>query len=70
MNFFFHTGQDASSIFETTHHSTEAREMMQAFYVGQYVEVGTHVLLYPPQTLFVGGILFSRCPCVRPCVRP
>ena len=27
-------------------------------------------LLYPPQTLFVGGILFSRCPSVRPCVRP
>ena len=27
-------------------------------------------LLYPPQTLFVGGILFSRCPCVRPSVRP
>ena len=26
-------------------------------------------LLYPPQTLFVGGILFSRCPSVRPCVR-
>ena len=26
--------------------------------------------LYPPQTLFVGGILFSRCPCVRPSVRP
>ena len=25
--------------------------------------------LYPPQTLFVGGILFSRCPCVRPSVR-
>ena len=24
--------------------------------------------LYPPQTLFVGGILFSRCPCVRPSV--
>ena len=28
----------------------------------------------PPQTLFVGGILFSRCPSVRPsvraCVRP
>ena len=23
-------------------------------------------LLYPPQTLFVGGILFSRCPSVRP----
>ena len=32
-------GQDASTIFETTHHSAEAREMMQAFYVGQYVEV-------------------------------
>ena len=27
-------------------------------------------LLYPPQTLFVGGILFSCCPCVRPSVRP
>ena len=27
-------------------------------------------LLYPPQTLFVGGILFSRCPSVRPCIRP
>ena len=26
--------------------------------------------LYPPQTLFVVGILFSRCPCVRACVRP
>ena len=26
--------------------------------------------LYPPQTLFVVGILFLRCPCVRPCVRP
>ena len=23
----------------------------------------------PPQTLFVGGILFSRCPSVRPSVR-
>ena len=27
------------------------------------------VLLYPPQTLFVVGILFSRRPCVRVCVR-
>ena len=26
-------------------------------------------LLYPPQTLFVVGILFSHCPSVRPCVR-
>ena len=25
--------------------------------------------LYPPQTLFVVGILFSRCPCVRASVR-
>ena len=24
-------------------------------------------VLYPPQTLFVVGILFSRCPCVRVC---
>ena len=23
------------------------------------------IFLYPPQTLFVGGILFSRCPSVR-----
>ena len=28
------------------------------------------IFLYPPQTLFVVGILFSRCPCVHPCVRP
>ena len=28
------------------------------------------VYLYPPQTLFVVGVLFSRCPCVRVCVRP
>ena len=27
------------------------------------------VYLYPPQTLFVVGILFSCCPCVHPCVR-
>ena len=26
--------------------------------------------LYPPQTLFLVGILFLRCPSVRPCVRP
>ena len=32
--------------------------------------MSAHVLLYPPQTLFVGGILFSRCPSVRPSVRP
>ena len=29
-----------------------------------------HVFLYPQQTLFVVGILFSRCPCVRASVRP
>ena len=28
------------------------------------------IYLYPPQTLFVGGILFSRCPSVRPSVCP
>ena len=27
-------------------------------------------LLYPPQTLFVVGILFSRCPSVRASVCP
>ena len=26
--------------------------------------------LYPPQTLFVGGILFSRCPSVRNALFP
>lgn len=26
-------------MFESVHHSEEAREMMQAFYVGQYVDV-------------------------------
>ena len=26
--------------------------------------------IIPPQTLFVVGILFSRCPCVRASVRP
>ena len=28
------------------------------------------ILLYPPQTLFVVGILFSRCPSVRASVHP
>ena len=32
--------------------------------------VDIKVFLYPPQTLFVVGILFSRCPSVRACVRP
>ncbi|XP_052278368.1 E3 ubiquitin-protein ligase HERC2-like [Dreissena polymorpha] len=31
-------GLDATVAFENAHHSLEAREMMQAFYVGQYVE--------------------------------
>lgn len=33
-----YVGKDASAIFESVHHSTTAREMMQTFYVGQYVE--------------------------------
>ena len=28
------------------------------------------IAFIPPQTLFVGGILFSRCPSVRASVRP
>ena len=32
--------------------------------------VGILFSLYPPQTLFVVGILFSRCPSVRVCVCP
>lgn len=34
-----YAGQDATAAFENAHHSLEAREMLQAFYVGQYVEV-------------------------------
>ena len=30
----------------------------------------TFLLYPPPQTLFVVGILFSRCPCIRPYIRP
>ena len=33
-------------------------------------KVSHFILLYPPQTLFVRGILFSCCPSVRPSVRP
>ncbi|KAL8607282.1 hypothetical protein ACOMHN_047613 [Nucella lapillus] len=33
-----YAGRDASHVFESVHHSEEAREMMQAFYVGQYVD--------------------------------
>ena len=34
------SGQDATDAFETIHgHSDEAKEMMQAFCVGQYVDV-------------------------------
>ena len=39
------------------------------FFLGA-LRVNGSKLLYPPQTLFVGGILFSRCPSVRPSVRP
>ena len=34
-------GRDASAAFEAAHHSDEAREMMQVFFVGQYVDVST-----------------------------
>ncbi|KAK7097783.1 E3 ubiquitin-protein ligase HERC2-like isoform X3 [Littorina saxatilis] len=33
-----YAGRDASHVFESVRHSEEAREMMQAFYVGQYVD--------------------------------
>ena len=33
------TARDATMAFENAHHSTETREMMHAFYVGQYVDV-------------------------------
>ena len=33
-------------------------------------ELTSWLLLYPSQTLFVGGILFSRCPSVRNALFP
>ena len=37
-------------------------------------DIGCKHSFFPHQTLFVVGILFSRCPCARPgvrmCVRP
>lgn len=36
---FFKPASDATQIFEETKHSVEAREMMQAFFVGIFVEV-------------------------------
>ena len=34
-----YAGRDATAAFEDVHHTIDAREMMQAFFVGQYVEV-------------------------------
>ena len=36
---FRQAASDATQIFEETKHSVEAREMMQAFFVGIFVEV-------------------------------
>ena len=36
---------DATQIFEETKHSVEAREMMQAFFVGIFVEVINHLCI-------------------------
>ena len=32
-------GRDASFAFEASHHSVEAREMLNQYYVGQYIDV-------------------------------
>ncbi|KAK7486952.1 hypothetical protein BaRGS_00021768, partial [Batillaria attramentaria] len=40
-----YAGRDASHAFEGAHHSEEAREMMQAFYVGQYVDPEKDIVL-------------------------
>ena len=42
---FFKPASDATQIFEETKHSVEAREMMQAFFVGIFVEV-SKVIMY------------------------
>ena len=47
------------------------RDVIEDRYTRLHPKIFTlQVLLYPPQTLFVGGILFSRCPSVRPSVCP
>ena len=33
------TGENVTEAFEAAHHSAEAREMMQAFFVGNYIDV-------------------------------
>lgn len=38
--------------FENAHHSTETREMMHAFYVGQYVDVSLIVKVYVMVEIF------------------
>ena len=45
-------------------------KMMSSAAVGNGCLRVKFTYLYPPQTLFVGGILFSRCPSVRASVRP
>ena len=36
-----YAGRDASAMFENVHHTLAARDMMQQFYVGQFVEVNS-----------------------------
>ena len=59
----YFSASDATQIFEETKHSVEAREMMQAFFVGIFVEVSrrnffflthkhlssAHLSVVPPQ---------------------
>ena len=51
--FLFHSASDATQIFEETKHSVEAREMMQAFFVGIFVEVSSTTLLRLPVIIII-----------------
>ncbi len=39
-----YAARDATQAFEAAHHSEEAREMMQAFFVGNYIDVNINLL--------------------------
>ena len=37
--------RDATERFEAAHHSQDAREMMKTYFVGQYIDVRSHVFI-------------------------
>lgn len=51
---------DATQIFEETKHSVEAREMMQAFFVGIFVEVISHLYIIQSFVYHMNVVLRSK----------